>query len=219
MQVHALESTSSEEDLSSLPLSPETFSKVTQGKTVFIKFYAPWCGHCQELAPAWERLGREFTSEQGLIAEVDCTQYSKWCESLPQVVGFPTLLYGDPSHNGLFLEEYPSVERSFDDLMNFAQEYLHKPVCSPGNIAACDPDTQVQMNNYWNMSDSELESRIEEHNLLIQAAEDEFERQRQSLQDQYDKLSNDHSLLTARTKRRMRFLKSLYDEVSASSSA
>merc|ERR1711862_945417 len=93
----------------------------TDGKTVFIKFFAPWCGHCKKMAPDWEKLSDDWaSSEVGLIAEVDCTTDGKPLCDQNGVKGFPTLKYGDP----LALEDY-SGGRSLKDLAEFAKEILN----------------------------------------------------------------------------------------------
>jgi len=59
----------------------------------FIKFYAPWCTHCQRLAPIWEKLADEQVAQDWAvkIAEVDCTSAKEVCESV-QVKAFPLLM-------------------------------------------------------------------------------------------------------------------------------
>ena len=56
-----------------------------------LEFYAPWCGHCQNLKPAYEKAAKNL---EGLVhvAAVDCDEDSNkpFCGSMG-VKGFPTL--------------------------------------------------------------------------------------------------------------------------------
>jgi len=35
-------------------------------KDVLVEFYAPWCGHCKNLAPTWEALANSFSNEKNV---------------------------------------------------------------------------------------------------------------------------------------------------------
>eukprot|EP00353_Schmidingerella_taraikaensis_P010239 CAMPEP_0185581214 /NCGR_PEP_ID=MMETSP0434-20130131/18177_1 /TAXON_ID=626734 ORGANISM="Favella taraikaensis, Strain Fe Narragansett Bay" /NCGR_SAMPLE_ID=MMETSP0434 /ASSEMBLY_ACC=CAM_ASM_000379 /LENGTH=124 /DNA_ID=CAMNT_0028199699 /DNA_START=26 /DNA_END=400 /DNA_ORIENTATION=- len=72
-------------------LNAETFEDAVESGTAFVKFYAPWCGHCKRLAPTWDKLADEFATEDGVtIAKVDCTTDRDVCSS-QGVRGYPTL--------------------------------------------------------------------------------------------------------------------------------
>jgi len=60
-------------------------------KDVFVKYYAPWCGHCKSLAPHWEDLGKHFADNENIvIAKFDATENEA---DGVDVQGFPTLIF------------------------------------------------------------------------------------------------------------------------------
>merc|ERR1739845_242076 len=164
-------------------LTPEIYDSITDGKTVFIKFFAPWCGHCKKMAPDWEKLSVEWQdSEVGLVAEVDCTASGKPLCDANGVKGFPTIKYGDPSS----LEDY-SGGRNFEDLSKFAQENL-KPMCSPSKIELCDEEKKVEIEKLKTMSDKNLKDLIDAEEKKLDRAEDTFKQEVQKLQEKYQQL-------------------------------
>ncbi|CAL5987693.1 Protein_disulfide isomerase [Hexamita inflata] len=71
-----------------IKLSNETFGNFS--KPTIVKFYAPWCGHCKELAPKYEELATLSEQLNVIVAEVDCTEEADIC-SHENVEGFPTI--------------------------------------------------------------------------------------------------------------------------------
>jgi thioredoxin domain-containing protein 5 len=61
--------------------------------TWFVKFYAPWCGHCKRMHAAWEQLAVDNADVEGVnVARMDCTdKNNRPVCSEHGVRGFPTV--------------------------------------------------------------------------------------------------------------------------------
>ena len=85
----------------------------------FVKFFAPWCGHCKKMAPAWVDLAKDVGSDDSvLIGEVDCTVESALCQE-NEVKGYPTL---KAFKGGKLIEKYAGA-RDLNSFKNAVQKY------------------------------------------------------------------------------------------------
>ncbi|KAJ6454695.1 protein disulfide isomerase [Mycena sanguinolenta] len=97
-------------------LTPENFQTHVDKGAAFIKFYAPWCGHCKKLAPIWKQLAK-IMQNKVTIAEINCDAHEKFCKS-QGVGGYPTLIYYPP---GGEKSEYTSG-RKLEQLKSFVEK-------------------------------------------------------------------------------------------------
>jgi protein disulfide-isomerase-like protein len=67
------------------------FDKVvlTSELPFMVEFYAPWCGHCKQLAPEWEKAATNLKDILP-IGKVDCTAHGNLCNKYG-VKGYPTI--------------------------------------------------------------------------------------------------------------------------------
>ncbi|CUA69032.1 protein disulfide isomerase family A, member 6 [Rhizoctonia solani] len=98
-------------------------SIIGQGKPALVEFYAPWCGHCKNLAPVYEQLADAFAhaKDKVLIVKADADGEAKEIAGKHGVTGFPTLKWfgaddatkSDPYEGGRELNDLASfVEKS-----------------------------------------------------------------------------------------------------------
>ena len=72
----------------------EHLTQASSGMTTgdwMVEFYAPWCGHCKNLAPTFEEVATELKGEVN-VAKVDAAK-ERAIGSRFEIRGFPTILF------------------------------------------------------------------------------------------------------------------------------
>lgn len=95
--------------------------KPAKNEVIFVKFYAPWCGHCTRLKPTWSDLTDKFNqksinSKKIKVVKVNCDDYPKIAENY-DVSGYPTIKLLTSSGD----KEYDD-ERNFEAMENFLKK-------------------------------------------------------------------------------------------------
>ena len=83
-------------------------------KPWFVKFFAPWCPHCQHMAATWEDFHAKHKTELN-VASVDCTSIggNPLCQSFG-IRGYPTLLFMPGKGKDFFRFEGSRSVESFE---------------------------------------------------------------------------------------------------------
>ncbi|KAK4527755.1 hypothetical protein GAYE_SCF43G5683 [Galdieria yellowstonensis] len=112
-------------------LTSENFWSVVQNEPcVFVKFYAPWCSHCNKMAKDFEKAAEELVGK-AVFAEVDSTQEKELSDEL-KIEGYPTLKL---FIHGQFEKDYYG-KRKAKDMISF----VRGSITSPWKLVANESD-------------------------------------------------------------------------------
>lgn len=112
-------------------LTDENFDKtVLNSEDMWlIEFYAPWCGHCKNLAPEWATAATELKGKVklgALDATVNTLKASKY-----EIKGYPTIKFFAPGKKDAdSVQEYDGG-RTSGDIVNWALEKLAENIPAP----------------------------------------------------------------------------------------
>ncbi|KAI2811420.1 Protein disulfide-isomerase A6 [Blomia tropicalis] len=102
-----------------------------------VEFYAPWCGHCKNLAPIWAEAASKLKGKVKLGA-LDATVHTTMANRY-EVRGFPTIkLFAAGKKDGS-AENYEGG-RSVSDIVNFALEKVTESLPPPEVVELTNED-------------------------------------------------------------------------------
>jgi len=106
-------------------LTGDNFSETVDGKDAFLEFYAPWCGHCQALKPAYKDLADRFADVPSVVVgAMDATAHDPPADY--DVSGYPTIFFKDATGK---VVPYDG-DRDPDSMADFIKQHAAAPLAS-----------------------------------------------------------------------------------------
>merc|ERR1711912_20745 len=76
-----------------MELTMENFVEIVTDskKHVLVMFFAPWCGHCKEFAPVYDKIAKEYEGNDSfVVAKLDAEAHAVFAK-MYKVTSYPTI--------------------------------------------------------------------------------------------------------------------------------
>eukprot|EP01013_Petalomonas_cantuscygni_P015926 TRINITY_DN32850_c0_g1_i1.p1 TRINITY_DN32850_c0_g1~~TRINITY_DN32850_c0_g1_i1.p1 ORF type:complete len:262 (+),score=49.79 TRINITY_DN32850_c0_g1_i1:78-863(+) len=135
-------------------LDDSNFEEMTEKHDWLIKFYAPWCGHCKNLAPIWEEVATHYKDDpKRFLGKVDCTNEGRATCQRFNVRGFPTVIRFRNNRMGILGRERSFAEVRDSFVKTELKEEAPLPLSFVGKVkvflSAADADVTHLWEKQW----------------------------------------------------------------------
>jgi thiol-disulfide isomerase/thioredoxin len=171
-----------------LSLNAENMVEMTEGKSIFVMFFAPWDEVSQAMAPDFERLAADWEGHAvGLVAEVDCTGETSEgiCDDY-EIADLPTIYYGDRTSPELY-----EGERTYEAMSAFAKEHISNPACSLKQTEYCSDDQKQLLVELQKKTKQELEAVEVVVEKRLAGAQADYDKMIEELNENYQNAVKD----------------------------